>query len=358
LPRSGLDGGNHPFPRTLASKQTVLKIRICRSACDLAGLRSVWQSLCAAQPVTIFQDFDLNLAAAQIFAGREQPFVVCAEASYGAAIVPAVVRIRDGALRLLGEELFDYRAFLHRGDPAVLLGALAVLAEQGIGLEVVALREADCDRVPDGLPLVPFSAAPVVRHRQLSAQEFADQHTRLGRNLRRLQRLGLEIKTCGGNELRLLRAIYERKAAQSATSLFRDPLRVAFMAKAAQVMPERFEIFTLRSGSSMAAALVVLRDPGVRRFYTGWFAPELNQHSPAMTLIFEVTRQTLAAGLDCDYMTGEQPYKLRLAGDSEPLYRLTATAGQLAALAGKAALAQRTSRLELHPALLPQRTAS
>lgn len=336
----------------------MLKIRIYRSASNLAGVRSLWQSLCAAQPATIFQDFDLNLAAAEIFAGREQPFVVCAEASYGAAIVPAVVRVRDGALRLFGEELFDYRAFLHQGDPKVLLSALAVLAERGSGLEVVALREADCARVPDCLPLVPFSAAPVVRHGQLSAQEFADQHTRLARNLRRLQRLGLELKTCTGNDSQLLRAIYERKAAQSATSLFRDPLRIGFMAKAALVMPERFEIFTLGSGSSMGAALVSLRDPGVRRFYTGWFAPELNQHSPAMTLIYEVTRQTLAAGLDCDYMTGEQPYKLRLAGDSEPLYRLTATAGQLAALAGKATPALRTSNSEPHPSPLPQRTAS
>jgi hypothetical protein len=40
----------------------------------------------------------------------------------------------------------------------------------------------------------------------------------------------------------------------------------------------------------------------------------------------------LIAGVDCDYMTGEQPYKLRLATVSVPLYRLRATAHQLAAL--------------------------
>ncbi len=327
----------------------MLKIRICRSPSEIAGLRSVWQTLCTAQPATIFQDFDLNLAATEVFNGREQPFVVCADASYGTAIVPAVTRIGDGSLRLLGEELFDYRAFLHRGDPEVLLGALAVLAEQGSGLEVVALRKADCIRVPEGLPLVHFSAAPVVRRGQISAQEFADRHNRLARNLRRLQRLGLELTTCAGHNSKLLRSVYERKAAQNATSLFRDPLRIEFMVKAAQVMPERFEIYTLGSSSSIAAALVVLRDPGVRRFYTGWFAPELDKHSPALTLIYEVTRQTLAAGFDCDYMTGEQPYKLRLAGDSEPLYRLTATASDLAALAGRATLTQRTADFRLQP---------
>jgi CelD/BcsL family acetyltransferase involved in cellulose biosynthesis len=53
-------------------------------------------------------------------------------------------------------------------------------------------------------------------------------------------------------------------------------------------------------------------------------------------LIYEVTRQSLGEGLDCDYMTGEQPYKLRLATSSVPLYRVQATADQLA-MAGRAA---------------------
>ncbi len=42
--------------------------------------------------------------------------------------------------------------------------------------------------------------------------------------------------------------------------------------------------------------------------------------------------ESLAAGLDCDYMTGEQPYKMRLATNSVPLYNVRATAEELAAL--------------------------
>ena len=42
---------------------------------------------------------------------------------------------------------------------------------------------------------------------------------------------------------------------------------------------------------------------------------------------------SLAEGLDCDYMTGAQPYKLRLATGSMPLFRLRATPRQLAAFA-------------------------
>src|SRR5690348_6133190 len=101
-------------------------------------LRPLWEHLCAAQPHTIFQDFELNLLAARMFAGREAPYIVCAETSYGMAIVPAVVRsrepafglggLKEGSLRLLGEELFDYRRFLCQGDPEILRHALAALA--------------------------------------------------------------------------------------------------------------------------------------------------------------------------------------------------------------------------------------
>jgi len=48
--------------------------------------------------------------------------------------------------------------------------------------------------------------------------------------------------------------------------------------------------------------------------------------------LFEATRLTLEEKLDCDYMTGEQPYKLRFATGSEPLYRIEPSAEKLAAL--------------------------
>jgi CelD/BcsL family acetyltransferase involved in cellulose biosynthesis len=309
----------------------VLKITICRRPKEIMALRPLWHSLCDLRVSTIFQDFDLNLLAAETFAAREEPFVVCAEASYGAAIVPAAVRRCDGTLRLLGEELFDYRSFLHQGDQEVLLSALAVLAARRMDLEVVALRQLDCGHVPEGLPLLPFSAAPAVLRAQVTADEFEQRHTRSARNLRRLQRLGLDLAAYPGGDSHLLRTIYENKATQDAGSLFHDPLRVQFMVRAGMLKPERMEMFTLERGERIAAALVTLLDPGVRRFYTGWFAPELAAHSPALTLIYEVTRQSLATGLDCDYMTGEQPYKLRLATSSMPLYKLKTTAAQLAA---------------------------
>jgi CelD/BcsL family acetyltransferase involved in cellulose biosynthesis len=306
------------------------RIRIFQSAQELPELRPVWDRILAEQPHTIFQNFDLNVLAGGSFAGREDLWIVCAEASYGAAIVPAAVR-QDGSLRLLGEELFDYRCFLHGGEPEALRMALGRVAQLGRPLEIVAVREAEAAALRDELPLLPFCCAPSVLCRDTSADEFVMAHSRLGRNLRRLARLGFALHRYRGDYPGLMRFIYRKKAAQNPDSLFRDPARIEFMVNAATLLPERFEIFTLEDEACIAAALVVLRDDGCRRFYTGWFAPQLEKHSPALSLIYEVTRQSLAEGFDCDYMTGEQSYKLRLATGSVPLYRVQATAEQLGA---------------------------
>jgi CelD/BcsL family acetyltransferase involved in cellulose biosynthesis len=295
-------------------------------------IRPVWEELCAEGKYTVFQNFELNLLAAERFAEREEPYVVCAESERGTAIVPAALRHSDGTIRLLGEELFDYRPFLHRGDDETLRAALGALAEMGRLLEIVALRESDCSIVTDELGLLPFAAAPGVSCAQISADEFAAAHTRLARNLRRMERLGFELRNYNGDNSMLLRSIYAAKASQSESSLFHDPARIEFLVSAAAKMPSLFEVFTLENGGTMAAAVVTLRDRGCRRFYTGWFAPEYEKHSPALVLIYEITCQSLAQGLDCDYMTGEQPYKLRLATNSVPLYRVRATAEDLAAV--------------------------
>jgi CelD/BcsL family acetyltransferase involved in cellulose biosynthesis len=307
-----------------------VKITVYRSAEEMPRIRPLWNRLYASGKYTVFQAFDLNLLAADRFADREEPYVVCAESEGGAAIVPAVLRRGDGTLRLLGEELFDYRTFLHDGDESVLRAAVGALAELGRPLEIVALRETDRDAVIDELEMAPFAAAPGVSCAQISAEEFAAAHTRLARNLRRMERLGFELRSYDGDNPMLLRSIYAAKAEQSESSLFHDAERVEFMVSAAGLMPDVVEVFTLERGAAMAAAAVTLHDGRWRRFYTGWFAPEYEKHSPALALIYEVTRRSLAAGLDCDYMTGEQPYKMRLATNSVPLYRVRAAAEQMA----------------------------
>ena len=308
----------------------MVRIRTHTSPREIEQLRPLWKSIHAKGQGTIFQDFEWNLLAAKKFSHREEPLVISAEASYGVAIVPATLRRSDNSLRFLGEELFDYRNFLHHGDDDVLRAALAALAQSGAPLEVVAVRECDRLAVTRELELVPFTAAPAVNRAEISAEEFGAMHTRLGRNLRRFQRQGFEVKLHSGKNSGLLRLIYERNAAVDPASLFHDPLRIEFIVEAAQLEPNRCEIFTIESGSQLAAALVTFREDAVRRFYTCYFSAEFATLSPSMALIHEVTRQSLAAGLNCDYLTGEQGYKLRLATSSMPLYKLRATPEQLA----------------------------
>jgi CelD/BcsL family acetyltransferase involved in cellulose biosynthesis len=294
-------------------------------------IRPLWEELCAEGRYTVFQNFELNLLAAARFADREEPYVVCVESERGVAIVPASLRRKDGTIRLLGEELFDYRTFLHADNDEMVRAALDALAELRRPMEIVALRESDRCVVTDELELLPFAAAPSVSREQISAEDFAAAHARLARNLRRMQRLGFELKSYDGANPQLLRSIYAAKAEQSESNLFHDAERVEFMVSAAGLKPDIFEIFTLENGRQRAAALVTLRDSGCRRFYTGWFAAEYQKHSPALALIYEITRQSLAEHLDCDYMTGEQPYKMRLATKSVPLYRVRAAADRLSA---------------------------
>jgi CelD/BcsL family acetyltransferase involved in cellulose biosynthesis len=310
-----------------------IQTTLARTAEEMDEMRPLWEFLCASERTTIFQDFGWNRLAATTFAGREEPWVVCAQCSYGVAIVPAAVRPADGTVRFLGEELFDYRCFLHAGEDSVLAVALAELAALRRPLEAIALREQDLNRVTKCLSLYPFSAAPQVCPAESSPDEFAARHRRLARNLRRLERAGLAIQSYSGNNSQLLRFIYDNKAIQDSRSLFRDPLRVRCLMDAARLQPSAFEIFALESGSTMAAAVVTLRDQSVRRFYTGWFSPKFEKLSPAVTLIYEVTRRSLAEGLVCDYMTGEQPYKMRLATSCVPLFRLHASPQQLDAMA-------------------------
>src|SRR5215471_15439540 len=157
----------------------MLRIQIHTSSRELDQLGPLWESLRKSGQGTIFQDFDWNLLAARKFSHREQPFVVSAVASYGAAIVPAALRRRDGTLRLLGEELFDYRGFLYDGEEEVLRSALAALTEAGKPLEVVALRECDRRALMEELELVPFSAAPSLNRADISAEQFGAAHNRL-----------------------------------------------------------------------------------------------------------------------------------------------------------------------------------
>lgn len=295
-------------------------------ACSPAGLdllRSAWERLYSPQRHTIFQSFGWNRLAAAVFRDREVPYVVHVENSTGAAIIPAVIA-RD-KITFLGEALFDYRDVLVAGDGRALRAAWQELANLRLPVTVAAVRSPG-EHWRD-FDWHPFSEAPYVRVKD--ADQFA-RHSGAGRLVRRLERKGAELKRWTGSATRLLRHIYARKAEQSGGNLFADPRRVEFVLTALAIAPELVDVFTFEVSDCPIAALVTLRDGRVRRFYTTWFEQSWAHHSPGTALLFEITRQSLAEGLDCDYMTGTQPQKLRFATGSVPLMRVQTSAEQLA----------------------------
>jgi CelD/BcsL family acetyltransferase involved in cellulose biosynthesis len=336
-------------------------------------LRPAWEKLYASSESshTLFQSFAWNHLAAKIFATRESPYIVLIENDNGAMLVPASVRKNE--ISLIGETLFDYRDILHAGDPSLIRRGWETLAKLGRPFRFAALRGAAAAKW-SGLPLRSFCFAPRLLTGETSADAFEAEHRRSARLLRRLERNGIELKAHFGSDSALVSTIYCRKAMQFAggkTNLFRDPLRTQFMMHAcalqsgvpdmlnlersagAQHMPAfgrcessavlgdelRCEIFTMESSGVLAAALVTFIDRKTRRFYTVYFDPAWAKSSPGHALVYEVSRRSLAAGLDCDFMTGEAPYKTRLATSAVPLYQVEASPEMLA----------RAAREELRP---------
>jgi CelD/BcsL family acetyltransferase involved in cellulose biosynthesis len=311
----------------------LVRVTIARSAAEMEGLRLRWNSLYSstASTSTLFQSFAWNQLAARIFADSEQPFVVHAESESGSAIIPAAIG-RDGTLAtLLGETLFDYRDLLCAGEREALYAAWREIERLGLQFWVSGIRESSLENW-QALSPTPFTESPCVSG--VSADRFAHAHAGAARLLRRLQRKGVVMRQYTGRDPGLLRAIYEAKARQlngDSNNLFADPRRIEFMIVAAAQMPSWFEIFTLESEGALLGGLVTLRDRNIRRFYTIYYDHAWSHWSPGTTLLFEVTRRSLADGLICDYMTGTQWHKSRFATGSVSLSRVDASPAQLAA---------------------------
>lgn len=299
-------------------------------------LRDRWEELDELNPcTTLFQSFAWNIAAARLFAEREHPEVIYCENDNGAALLPCAVAQRTGQLTLLGESLFDYRDVLVAGDEQALLDAWECAAEKGLDFSAGALRSDANFGFWRGFETSPFYGAPRVSPAQISNDQFASEHSRLGRWFRKLEKMGATFRVHPGTNSQLVREIYQHKAEQppgSGDNLFSDPLRQQFMVEVCAEPASRCEIFTMESAGTLVSALVTFVDRNVRRFYTIYFDMSWAKYSPGMCLVFEVTRRSLAEGLECDYMTGEHGYKTRLATSVVPMYWVQASASRVALL--------------------------
>jgi len=300
---------------------------VARSAAEIDSVRSVWESV-HTPDLTLFQSFGWNRLAAQFFAAREIPYLIVADDDNGAAIIPAVLRSNAQEIGLAGETLFDYRDYLAKGDRGVLFRAWQHLVSLGLPISVTAICRPEA-AIWDRLPKRFFSRSPRQSSQEMSSSTFCESHARAFSRIRKLERLGLELKTYHGDSP-VVRHVYERRARQSqAGELFCDPLRLEFMVAVCRDEGPRCEVFTLEHGSTLAAALVTFRDDGYRRFYTTYYDRAWSRYSPGVCLLFEIANRSLEQGLSFDLMTGEQGYKKRIAAGAQDLFEVKATAAQL-----------------------------
>jgi len=308
-----------------------VRITVARSVAEVEALRPLWERALHESPATMFQDFDWNLQALRIFSDH-RPAFIAVEKDSSVAILPTVVH--DGRLTFAGGPLFDYRDAACAGDSSVLEAALESAAALGLPLSIAGVRGREsAEKWSELLPQT-WTAAPFVSTKHISAEAFAAKHARSRRALKRLNEVGAQVRKVKGSAETVER-IYLEKAKEPTgwgLNLFQEERCIEFMRVAVTLPNSRCELFLLEVAEQPIAALVTFVDNGVRRFYTTWMDAAWSQLSPGIALLFEASRLTLEEGLDCDYMTGEQPYKLRFATGSEPLYKIEASASQLSAL--------------------------
>lgn len=281
----------------------------------------------------MFQSFLWNYTAAVAFPDRETPFVIYSESDQGAALIPAATT--QAGIGLIGETLFDYRDVLSSGDEHVLHSAWNRLATLDLKFSSGAVR-ADANFANwSGFNITSFYGAPRVSPRETTSEHFASTHNRLARWHRRMEREGVTLQCHNGDAAELVRFIYQQKGnqpAETGDNLFADARRIQFMTAVCRAAGKACEIFIYESASTLVAAIVTFRDGKVRRFYTIYFDQAWSRYSPGNVLLYEVTRRSLAAGLECDYMTGEHGYKLRFATSVVPMHWAEASSEMLASL--------------------------
>ena len=305
----------------------MFQLRVARSAQEVETLASPWHSL-MNQGLSLFQSHRWNLLAAKIFAQREEPYFIFAEDDNGAAILPAVIQTRSQTIGFAGECLFDYRDYLAGGDPAALRAAWQKLASLDLPLSVTAISRTE-DRIWEGMPRTFFSRAPRLHRSEIRAEQFVESHARAFSRLRKLERMGLRITEYSGDSP-IAADIYRLRAAQSNPGeLFSDALRAEFMVAVCRSAGLGCKIFALEHGSTLAAALVTFRDSDWRRFYTIFYDHRWARFSPGTSLLFEAARRSLEEGINIDLMTGEQPYKMRLANSTADLFKVSASAAEM-----------------------------
>lgn len=303
----------------------MFRLKVASTTAEIEELKSVWDLVPSP---TMFQSYAWNRLAAEVFSQREEPYFIFAENDSGAAIIPAVIDTKSKCMSLAGERLFDYRDYLVVGDRRPLEAAWEHLAELNLPLSITAINQPD-NFAWDSLPKSHFCRAPWLDQSRTSAEEYVRTRARAFQRFRRLERMGMELRQRGSNSP-IVREVYELRRKQAEPGeLFVDTTRIEFMVAMCREAGHRCEVFALEQGSKLVAAIITFLDRDFRRFYTTYYDREWAYYSPGVSLMSEVARRSLAQGLNVDMMTGELPFKVRIAPSAQDLFRVNASAGQL-----------------------------
>src|SRR5271165_1058491 len=215
-----------------------LRMNIACSASEMDRIEPLWNEILRQQDHTMFQSFVWNRLAAEVFHDRFTPCVVWAESDAGAAVIPAAINRASAHIELLGDALFDYRDVLCAGDPELLRLAWHQVAACDKPLHVVSLFTGSANRRWTDFPRLPFANAPQVERSAVDEHGFRLAHSRLGRQMRRLQRSGFSLRVHAGTDSAAIRHLYECKRthfAADSDNLFLDQHRCEFMVTAAAI---------------------------------------------------------------------------------------------------------------------------
>lgn len=290
----------------------------------LEPIEPLWRSAFERAPGHFFQRFEPSLHWARIYAA-EGNLRVWTHASEPAL---AAFTVRDGQLALLGQGLFDY---------VDLVGAASPAAQQQLArqlLEWEEWRQFEATGVPADSPFTSFwqalqaessffSAAPLLLH----PDRLRPGHGRAARRLRQCRQAGWELQQVGQGAERqaLLHWILEQKQQALQASGGRnvlDEAAVQWLRAMVTHAPELAELWRLHRDGEAAAGLLCWRSTPVRYAYTISYRSDAAAMSPGVLLLYGVLCDSAAQGLCFDFLTGEQPFKLRFSDARRSLLRL------------------------------------
>lgn len=290
----------------------------------LEEIEPLWRNAFERAPGSFFQRFEPSLHWARVYAADGSLRIWSHEP--GPAL--AAFTLHQGRLALLGQGLFDY---------VDLVGEASLTAQRQLACQLLdwdEWRQFDATGVPADSPFTEFwqafapeqkafSVAPLLRY----LDRFSSAHPRLARRLRQYRRTGWVLRQVRERHERqaFLPWILEQKRqtlqAQGCSNVL-DGDAARWLQAMVEHEPVLTELWQLYRGAETAAGLLTWRSTSVRSAYTISYRGGAAAMSPGILLLYGVLCDSVAEGLHFDFLTGEQPFKLRFADARRHLLRV------------------------------------